>query len=71
MAVDVPPFKAVRLRGDHRSSRLSFLDREHRLTAGRLFKALAAGHPVGAAGGGDLRDRGVIVAVTTLRPGSG
>ena len=64
MAVDVPPFKAV-VYAVIIQFALSFLDREHRLTAGRLFKALAQGTrsvlPVAAT----CATAGVIVAVTT------
>jgi TRAP transporter 4TM/12TM fusion protein len=64
MAVDVPPFKAV-VYAVVIQFVLSFLDREHRLTAGRLFKALAQGTrsvlPVAAT----CATAGVIVAVTT------
>jgi TRAP transporter 4TM/12TM fusion protein len=64
MAVDVPPFKAV-VYAVVIQFALSFLDREHRLTAGRLFKALAQGTrsvlPVVAT----CATAGVIVAVTT------
>ena len=64
MAVDVPPFKAV-VYAVIIQFGLSFLDREHRLTAGRLFKALAQGTrsvlPVAAT----CATAGVIVAVTT------
>ena len=64
MAVDVPPFKAV-VYAVIIQFGLSFLDREHRLTAGPLFKALAQGTrsvlPVAAT----CATAGVIVAVTT------
>ncbi|WP_233712246.1 TRAP transporter permease [Kribbella turkmenica] len=64
MAVGVPPFKAV-VYAVIVQFGLSFLDREHRLTAGRLFKALAQGTrsvlPVAAT----CATAGVIVAVTT------
>ncbi|HEY0621335.1 MAG TPA: TRAP transporter large permease subunit, partial [Kribbella sp.] len=64
MAVDVPPFKAV-VYAVIIQFALSFLDREHRLTAGPLFKALAQGTrsvlPVVAT----CATAGVIVAVTT------
>ncbi|MEV6411332.1 TRAP transporter fused permease subunit [Kribbella sp. NPDC051718] len=64
MAVDVPPFKAV-VYAVIIQFGLSFLDREHRLTAGPLFKALAQGTrsvlPVVAT----CATAGVIVAVTT------
>ena len=36
---------------------LSFLDREHRLTAAAAVQGACPGHPFGAAGGGHLRDR--------------
>jgi TRAP transporter 4TM/12TM fusion protein len=64
MAVDVPPFKAV-VYAVIIQFGLSFLDREHRLTAGPFFKALAQGTrsvlPVAAT----CATAGVIVAVTT------
>ena len=64
MAVDVPPFKAV-VYAVIIQFGLSFLDREHRLTPGPLFKALAQGTrsvlPVAAT----CATAGVIVAVTT------
>ncbi|GAB3838114.1 TRAP transporter permease [Kribbella italica] len=64
MAVDVPPFKAV-VYAVLLQIALSFLDREHRLTPGPLFKALAQGTrsvlPVAAT----CATAGVIVAVTT------
>ncbi|TWD81478.1 TRAP transporter 4TM/12TM fusion protein [Kribbella amoyensis] len=64
MAVDVPPFKAV-VYAVIIQFALSFLDKEHRLTAGPLFKALAQGTrsvlPVAAT----CATAGVIVAVTT------
>ncbi|NEA31936.1 TRAP transporter fused permease subunit [Streptomyces sp. SID13031] len=64
MAVDVPPFKAV-VYAVVIQFALSFLDKEHRLTAGPLFKALAQGTrsvlPVVAT----CATAGVIVAVTT------
>jgi TRAP transporter 4TM/12TM fusion protein len=64
MAVDVPPFKAV-VYAVLIQFALSFVDREHRLTAGPLFKALAQGTrsvlPVVAT----CATAGVIVAVTT------
>lgn len=64
MAVDVPPFKAV-VYAVVIQFALSFLDKEHRLTAGRLFLALAQGTrsvlPVVAT----CATAGIIVAVTT------
>src|SRR5215211_5149958 len=64
MAVDVRPFKAV-VYAVVIQFALSFLDREHRLTAGPLLKALAQGTrsvlPVAAT----CATAGVIVAVTT------
>ncbi|MEV0283271.1 TRAP transporter fused permease subunit [Kribbella sp. NPDC050820] len=64
MAVDVPPFKAV-VYAVVVQFALSFLDREHRLTAKPFFKALAQGTrsvlPVAAT----CATAGVIVAVTT------
>ncbi|MFI6827691.1 TRAP transporter permease [Kribbella sp. NPDC050241] len=64
MAVDVPPFKAV-VYAVIIQFGLSFLDREHRLTAGPFVKALAQGTrsvlPVAAT----CATAGIIVAVTT------
>ncbi|GAA2831004.1 TRAP transporter permease [Kribbella solani] len=64
MAVDIPPFKAV-VYAVVIQFALSFLDREHRLTARPLFNALAQGTrsvlPVAAT----CATAGIIVAVTT------
>ncbi|MFC0624483.1 TRAP transporter permease [Kribbella deserti] len=64
MAMDVPPFRAV-VYATLLQIGLSFLDKEHRLTPGRLFVALAQGTrsvlPVVAT----CAVAGIIVAVTT------